>query len=149
MSQRQHSLRKVQTPDIGVVQIAGSFPSGYPFTDDQLDDDGYIATPSGSAPNDAYGNGFKGILKPAVGVYDILLDRVYPELVHACGSVFSTSVKSLEVQFAFPIMTVTDPSSGEDFSVVRLRLVGASATLTDLAINDRVSFHLVLRNSSV
>ena len=151
MGQRQHSMRKVQTPDVGVVQIMGSFPSGAQedgsFPDSALDD-GYVARTATAAPNDAYGAGFKGVIRVAVGRYDIILDRVYPELMHACGSVQLETTALVQVQLDSPVMTTASPAGG-DVSVVHMRIVGSTGIDTDLAAQDRVSFHLDLRNTSV
>jgi len=151
MGQRQHSLRKLQTPDIGVCIIHGNFPSGAQeddsFTDAALSD-GYVALPDTAAPNDAYGAGFKGVLRVGVGRYDIVMDRVYAELIHASGSIFCATSKGLTVQFDSPAMTSGAASGDETRSIIHLRICDESGLDTDLQYEDRVSFQLVFRNSS-
>lgn len=152
MGQKQHSRRKVSTPDIGMVIVAGNFPSGAQEDDSFPDSallDGYVAKPEASAPNDAYGSGFKGVLRVGLGMYDIVLDRVYPELLSAHGSVHTSRNKSAQIQFLFPMMETADPSTGEDVSVVRLRVQNGSGVDIDLQYNERISFILTLRNTSV
>ena len=145
MAQRQHSLRKIQTPDLGMVVVAGSFPADPAAV--LLD--GYQALPGEDSPNDGSGAGYKGILRVGTGVFRIVLDRVYPELLHACGSVFTATSTSVSVQFDSDMMSTVDPDTGEDVSVIELRVVGALGVDTALVSGDRISFHLCLRNSSV
>lgn len=151
MGQRQNSRRKVQTPDVGMVQVAGSFPSGAQedgtFPDSALTD-GYVATPYTSAPNDAYGAGYKGVLRVTTGRYDIVMDRVYPELLHCSVSLHTATSKGLTAQLDSPAMVTTDPSSGEDVSVIKFRITDESGLDTDLEYEDRISFLCVFRNSS-
>jgi hypothetical protein len=163
-----HSYRKMQTPYTGMVDVSFSFHSGA-AEDASFPGDGYVdAYGAGDAygsfnqtltrefvenssvlPSGTSGSGVLGVIRLGVGLYKIILRRVYFRLFSCTMSLETQTSKLLVPQLAHPGMESETDADGKVRSILVVRIVNVNGADTDLTFQDRVHVQLKLKNCSV
>ena len=162
---KEHSFRKKQCVGNGIVDIDCSFASGAAedgtFPAHITGPDGYAV----AAVVDAYGtslgsavstlplkalhsgDGIYAVLRLGVGLYKIILDRVYMGAISFSAQLCLTTPANKLVTFKSPILETEVGSDSVQRSICRVQISDSSAEGIDLLFADRVSVRLTVKRS--
>lgn len=154
-------MRKLQTPERGLVDLSFSFHSGashagtfpYRFVDGYGTADGYVSDLDSDentfvTSDSVSGPGVLSIERQKTGHYHIVLRREYVRCHSQTASLSLGTRAARFVQFGYPMLYTETGLDGVKRSAFDLYVVNATAVASDLTVDDRVSVSLKLKNSA-